>query len=84
MAGRYAEEWLGEVPCFSGSGCPFIEGYILYNMIKQDAVGVWTPRTPPVAPAPGRQDGHGRPTFEELSMALHETKASIHSLCAAL
>ena len=38
-------------PCFIGSGCPFIEGYILYNMIKQDAVGVWTPRTPPVAPA---------------------------------
>ena len=48
-------------PCFIGNGCPkrdfpeswcpFIEGYILYNMIKQDAVGVWTPRTPPMAPA---------------------------------
>ena len=46
-------------PCFIGSGCPkrdfpesgcpFMEGYILYNMIKQDAVGVWTARTPPVA-----------------------------------
>ena len=36
---------------FSESGCPFMEGYIFYNMIKQDAVGVWTPRTPPVAPA---------------------------------
>ena len=37
-------------PCFIVSGCPkrdlsesgcsFIEGYILYNMIKQDTVGV--------------------------------------------
>ena len=31
--------------------CPFMEGYILYNMINQDTVGVWTPRTPPVASA---------------------------------
>ena len=30
----------------SESGCSFIEGYILYNMIKQDEVGVWTPKTP--------------------------------------
>ena len=46
-------------PCFIGSGCPkgdfpesrcpFMEGYILHNMIKHDPV--WTPRIPPVAPA---------------------------------
>ena len=51
MAGAmFYRQWVSKMD-FSESGCPFMEGYILYNMIKQDAVGVWTPRTPPVAPA---------------------------------